>query len=1058
MLKNWLKILLALSLCFIMLSSAYGQKIKFKVFDIENGLPNNFINTIDQDKNGYLWIGTSEGLAKYNGLNIEQFKTKDGLSDDFISVTYIDNQGTMWLGHSNGNVSYYNKGRFDTIGSGLNTIITGITEDNVGNKWISTQTEGIYRIEEETHTVKVYEMPNNIISSIVCLETNIILIGTNNGLYKRKIINNNLSKIESVNGFPSFNVTSIIKKNNKSGVWVTTSEAGLYNLSISDDNKITVFKVGDNIGLNLENVQSVFEDNEQNLWVSTFGLGICKLNYSLDKKDFIDIKFYNEENGLISNYVKTIFQDRESNIWIGTYGFGLAQKMEESFLFYSFDENVYSNNIFSIIIDKKQFLWLGTAEGLMQIDLRTEKVLEFYNADNRFINDIVTSLCFDNSGNLYVGTSKNGLYYFNTEEKEFEKIIIGGDALSNMINKIAIDNDTIWAATNGGIIKLHKNLISVTNTTNGLKHNVVNDLCFNKTKDKLYFASSITNMVSFIQKDSVISTPIGSAYDLYEFISVDIDENGSLWLATTDYGIIRWDSLVAVKLSPDMGLKSNYCYNIIVDNQNNIWVSHRGGLSVVMQENEEIKTYGINDGISSNLNKNSAFLDNKGNLWFGTNNGLIKHVPENREKTNIPPILNINSIKINNKEVDFSKMIKLKYGTYQFVFNFTGISLKDPQGVTYKYMLEGHDPSFISSNTNKNIVYNNLTDGDFYFKIYTCNSEGICTEKPVVVNIFIDKPFWRKTWVIITFIVLIIIITFFLVYTRFNQLKKRKLWLEDELWKRTSEIVAQKHELEVKNQNITDSLEYALSIQRSILPNKSYVQKYFPDSFIFYKPKDIVSGDFYRFDIIPNKNKFLFFCADCTGHGIPGAFMSMIGNTLIKDIITQQNYKHIGDILNKLNTSLLEVFIESDKDKRNDGMDISICEIDKENNKLNVSSANRTFVTVINNKITWHKGSRSVIGGHIRSSRNFETITFDIEKGDIIYMFTDGYVDQFGGKSKKKFKTHNFKKLISEIYMLPMEEQFKQIIETHEKWILDYGSTDETIGQIDDILVLGIKI
>ncbi|MFH2142893.1 MAG: two-component regulator propeller domain-containing protein [Bacteroidota bacterium] len=1040
-----------------MYSTANSQKIKFRIFDIESGLPNNFINSINQDKNGYLWIGTSEGLTRYNGLNFDQFKTIDGLSDDFISATFIDKKGIIWFGHSDGNVSIYKSGKFKTIVSGLSTIITGITEDNTGNKWIATQTEGVYRIDKETYAVEIFEIPDQIISSIVCLKNNKILFGTNNGLFESNIVGNKLTEIKPVIDFPAFNVTSVIKKNNQNGVWATTSEAGLYALSISNNGKITTAKVGDNIGLSLENAQSVFEDNEQNLWVSTFGTGICKLSYSSESEKFIDIKFYNEENGLISNYVKTIFQDREDNIWIGTYGFGLAQRMKESFLFYSFDENKYSNNIFSILIDNKDYLWLGTANGLLQMDLRTEKIIEFYNSNNKFINDNVTALCSDTSGNIYIGTSRNGIYYFKTEDKEFEKIEIGGDALMKMINKLEIYNDTIWAATNGGVLKIHKKLISVINTSNGLNHNVVNDLAFDETMSKLYVAS-ISNMFTYIFKDSVINKPIGSANDLYEFVSVDIDNNGSKWLATAEYGIINWDTLLAVNFTTDMGLKSNYCYFIISDNQNNIWVGHRGGLSVLVQDNNEIKTYGINDGISSNLNKNAAFLDQKGNLWFGTNKGLIKHIPETRKKITISPTLNMVSVKINNREYDFSEKIKMKYGNYQFLFNFIGISLKDPLGVTYRYKLEGYDPDYITTNSNKNIIYNNLTDGDYVFKIFACNSEGICTKQPVTVHILIDKPFWKKTWVILSIIFIIVFVTFLIVYARFRNLKRRERLLENELQKRTKEIIEKNEELNDKNKSITDSILYAESLQTAILPDINLIQTYFPESFIFYKPKDIVSGDFYRFEKIKDENKFLIFCSDCTGHGVPAAFMSMIGHTLIKDITSSKTYNHTGEILNQLNIEIRKILRHNPSYKRDDGMDIVVCEIDFDNNKIAFSSAQRPIVLFKNNKLIWQKGSQFSIGGGRDVQSPFEEISFKLDKNDTIYLFTDGYIDQFGGPDGKKFKSSGFRKLLSDIYDLPMSEQENIIKETFNNWMSIRSEDENFFDQTDDILIIGIKI
>jgi serine phosphatase RsbU (regulator of sigma subunit) len=292
-------------------------------------------------------------------------------------------------------------------------------------------------------------------------------------------------------------------------------------------------------------------------------------------------------------------------------------------------------------------------------------------------------------------------------------------------------------------------------------------------------------------------------------------------------------------------------------------------------------------------------------------------------------------------------------------------------------------------------------------------------------------------------------------YIKIRERKQKQLqeYLETELAARTKEVVEQKEVIEIKNRDITDSINYAKRIQTSMLPPVKRLQQFFSGCFVFYHPRDIVSGDFYWFDQI-NENKFVVVCADSTGHGVPGAFMSMIGSTLIKDICTRENGNSPSSVLRVLDCELRNTLNQNidDGSNANDGMDIIVCEIDLKTHYMRFASAMRPMIIYKNGEEVFIKGSRNSVGGHYDKEDNiFEDEGIQLSKGDIIYMFSDGYSDQFGGPMGKKFKMVRLKNLLLDIHQKPMEEQFTHVKNTFNLWMENYE-------QVDDVLFMGIKI
>ena len=281
---------------------------------------------------------------------------------------------------------------------------------------------------------------------------------------------------------------------------------------------------------------------------------------------------------------------------------------------------------------------------------------------------------------------------------------------------------------------------------------------------------------------------------------------------------------------------------------------------------------------------------------------------------------------------------------------------------------------------------------------------------------------------------LLVLIFSIVIFNRLRITKKQKLIIEN-----------QKHIVEEKNQEITDSIQYAKRIQNAILPPNKIVEEALPNSFILYKPKDIVAGDFYWLE--HQKDQVLFAAADCTGHGVPGAMVSVICNNALNRSVREHKLTAPGEILNKTREIVIQEFEKSDEEVQ-DGMDIALCSLSEK--KLQYAGAHNPLWIIRNNEILETKANKQPIG-QFDNPQPYTTHTFDLQKGDTIYIFSDGYVDQFGGEKGKKFKAKAFKDLLISIQNQKMEEQKMIIDNAFETWKGD-------LEQIDDVCVIGVRV
>ena len=267
---------------------------------------------------------------------------------------------------------------------------------------------------------------------------------------------------------------------------------------------------------------------------------------------------------------------------------------------------------------------------------------------------------------------------------------------------------------------------------------------------------------------------------------------------------------------------------------------------------------------------------------------------------------------------------------------------------------------------------------------------------------------------------------------------------------RSEQIENQRDEIAKKNKDITDSIEYASKIQNAVLPSEDITVDIMPDHFILFRPRDIVSGDFYW---INQKDGMLYIiAADCTGHGVPGAFMSMLGVSLLNEIVNKHHVNQANEVLNALRDEVKRTLKQTGKEgEAKDGMDMALALVDMKNMKMQFAGAYNPLYLFRDGELHQYKADRMPIGIYIKEKDSFTNHEIDLKPGDTFYLFSDGYQDQFGGEDGSKFKTKRLKELLTSMQDKTMEEQRKILDTTLDEWRGNYE-------QLDDIILIGVRL
>jgi PAS domain S-box-containing protein len=1048
-----------------------------------NGLNHNSILCLREDEKGRMWIGTTRGINIFNGNGFIHFTGANEIEYKSVQCLFEDIEGMMWIGTSTGAFVYDGAG-FTSLSKKEGLIsnnVRAIAGNDKNDMWIAT-TEGVDRFDGEgfTRYTDLEGLSNTNVSSLLFDDQKQLWIGTLGG--GANLIGDygflHFHSQEELN----FSVQSLSQDRN-GNIWIGTSRNGAI---IFDGDNFRAF--GPEEGLSSDEVTCLVEDNEGRKWIGSRTSGI-------DVYDGRKCFSYTTKHGLKDDHIQCMIKDKKNNIWIGTYNGGINVFNEKGFTYYDSFGGLSNDHINALYEDKKGNVWIGTFGG--GVNVFNGKGFTQYTTAEGLSNNIITDFVEDNSGRMWIGTLGGGLCLF--DGKGFTYFTTNDGLCDNNISSLVKDSlGRVWAGTGRGLNCFVPKGDSLFTVLNYKKRQGLCDLYFNKAalydqKGKLWwgtgdvltsyqapattdpsFPLTYVTEVDVMGKQMTWTTPymnsdtlflgsdtirwperdtfflhdqlnadtnqfarsgiyysgINKPYQLPENLSLPYDQN---WV-TFHFTGIRFKDIETLryrymleglenKLNPMT--ESNeadyrnlepgkYTFKVFGRCRNAVW-------SVASEFSFEIRrpwwhttvayvaylligfgsAFGIMRWRTSSLLKSKRKLEN----IVAERTAEIKKQNEELERLSIVASETDNIILI----MDPAGRVEWVNSSFERI---CGISLNELK------QLKGETIFEISQNKNIRQI------------IKECIREKRSASFEALHFSPDKKPVWLSSMLTPIFDENDNLKKLVIIDTDITERKNAEEWIRQ------------------KNTDITDSITYAKKIQEAILPKREEILALIPESFVLYKPRDIVSGDFYWFS--ETDNSLIIAVADCTGHGVPGAFMSMIGNSLLHKIVNDKKINDPGEILKILDEEIIKALKQKEAAENSDGMDIVVLEIDKINRTLRSSSANRPVYLIRNKKLWDVPGNKFPIGGYSSKDKTFKTHIESIQTGDTLYLFSDGYADQFGGKDQKKFKTRQLKETLLAIQHNSMEQQGELLDKTIKEW---QGTND----QVDDILVVGLR-
>lgn len=836
------------------LSKVGAQSFYFRHYQVENGLSHNTVTSSVQDREGFMWFGTKDGLNRFDGYSFKIFRNTPedttSIGNNFIQNLY-DMNGILWVG-TDGGLYKYNAQleNFSPLGPTLNKTIRGITSDRDGNLWfIAGYT--LCKLQVDSHQLFEYDTDKFFYATSVCstpsgtiwvstrdghlnkydpkhdhfskndvflhssetathwiekiysTNENIIYIGTQSqGV---KVFHPDLRNYSDLKIYDTENSALFVRdfvKSNGYEIWIAT-ESGVYIYNTKNSTFKNLTKGYNNpYSLSDNAIYTLCTDREGGVWAGTYfgGINYYQKQYTPFEKYFPKIG----ENSISGNAVREICPDTLGNLWIGTEDAGLNKFNPKTGEFTNYmptgkPDGLSHYNIHGLLAIGHE-LWIGTFHhGLDVMDIRTGKVTRHYSASNGpggLQSDFIYSIVLTASHELVVGTS-NGLYKYDKKNDNFIIIPTYPATYEYTVCIIEDHSAIIWAGTyNGGVYYVDP-----------------------KAKKKGYFSNDPEN------SKSLSSNCINSIFE---------DSRQNIWFATNRglSKLNRQDSTFE-RITIENGLPSNVVYRIEEDNSHKLWVSTSKGLVNFDPATKSMRIFTTANGLlSDQFNYNSSYKSPSGNMYFGSVKGMIRFNPSDFKINNYIPPIHITGIQVNNKELEVNinksplsksithtTQITLGYNQSSFSLDFAALSYTAPKTSEYEYKMEGLEDDWTYLKTNRKVYFTELAPGHYTFKVKASNSSGIWNQQATSLKIHILPPYWASPWAYAIYTILVILIFYFglrFYHRQTEEINKRKINIlenkkEKEIYEAKIEFFTNvAHEIRTPLTLITSPLEKVL--------------------------------------------------------------------------------------------------------------------------------------------------------------------------------------------------------------------------------------------------------
>lgn len=695
-------------------------------------------------KDGFIWLGTNEGLFRFDGLTFEAFPLKDSIGTSEISALFEDAKGQIWVGFENGAIAQ-KIGNSDLqlwdIEEGQPKVpITGFEEEDSGRLWIATYGEGLYCYQN--NRLYNFNLDDGLLGNdLYCLarnRDNEIWVGTDRGINICAISDRGdktISAIMRKDGLPDDIIRTLLFDEH-GDCWVGTYDQGIARVSVSTHDIETISSP---IALGPVRSLALFEERE--LWIGSESQGLFRYDFSTSS--FQKIYFH---QGQEWGKVLDLHKDIEGNIWVlsNQQGVALANRQFE-FL----DPQV--GNVQALLEDSRRNLWVGNDQGLYRYDFVSNQYVQ--ELSDLALN--ILSLYEDKFGNIWIGTFGDGIYCYHPTQKTVRHIS-EADGLSNG-SVLSIDgiNGHVWMATLGGVTELayKKDVMlggSLAFTNYSQNSNLGTNFIYKvfiDSKERTWFCTDGKG-ISVWENGGITNYSEANGEPLQAVYSITEDHRGHIWFSTAKHGIYEFNDTSFNHLTVKEGIRDLEISSLITDENSNILLVHPTGIDILNPLTRHLIYYddevGVN-AIEPNLNAVARGAD--GVLWIGTQNRIIRYTAL-KEELSIHPRTQLLGVSAFLESLPFDAHNRFAYDQNSLVFDYVGLWYSDPLSVKYRYQLENFDQDWISSRDRK-ATYSNLPPGTYTFKVMSTENEAF-DQEPVVSYAFeIVPPLWQRWWVIL---------------------------------------------------------------------------------------------------------------------------------------------------------------------------------------------------------------------------------------------------------------------------------------------------------------------
>ena len=1020
-----------------------------KTWTLREGLPNLGILDIIQDKDGFIWVGTYGGVVRFDGVYFENFATLFPQHKLVYSNISQATDGKIWLGSGNG-VFYFENGKFTKMkGKGdFTPYIESFLNQKDGTLWLGTRSEGVYTYKNGRIT-KVKGMPileKAYVSDIVQGKNNQVWFSSPQvGVFLKD--GDKVRLFSEEEGLKAKIINGLYYDADQDRLWVGSNKG----LDIIANNKVTSVPV-------LEGIDCIHINFYQgNYYIST-ALGLYVLNA---KGEVVDKFAFKKSPQLVASRF-----DREGNLWLAGYRSGLSKLTPKKFNEYSQANGLDGNAVNALLEITPDSVLL--ANDLGTIFNVTPSGIKVHPLTSITKNQRIRDLYKDTEENIWVSTY-NGVYKFTKGKVTNYELFDVKNQLTNNSTRFTVGDSrgNLWIGSRTGLFKRDSTgKFTVYTKNNNLSNDFILRVFENPATHNLWIGTA-GGGINLLKPDGTIEQMLAKHGKNYNVVfNFHQTKDGAIWIAHNG-GLSRYHKGEFKTIPNLFALENSNMFEIAEDNQGYFWLSTGEGIIQVnikeltqcfVQNKKEVKfqLFDDSDGIlnSSTTANANALKDSKGFLWIPMVFGVVKVDPNNIPKNTLKPPVYITKIKIDGK-VQYGPFVNLNIPreSKRIQIDYTALSFQATEKVQFKCKLEGYDDDWVDMGGKRFIEYTNLSPGSYTFRVIASNNDGVWNEQGDRLE-FTIKPAFYETSLFYVIIALVLLGLIYLLFRfRTNQIRARNRELQNQVAVRTRQIQEKMEELEIQKKHISDSINYAQRIQAAMLPTDKVLTDALPKHFIFFKPRDVVSGDFYWLsDVRTGDNKVVLAAIDCTGHGVPGAFMSMVANDMLTYIVNEKKVSHADEILTLLHKEIRRALNQKET-KNRDGMDMALVVINPYSQMLEFAGARNPLVYIKQGEIHTIKGNKMPIGGDQREKeRVFTRHEIPLEGIEAFYLFSDGFQDQFGGPKGQKFMIKRFRKLLLDHYTKPMETQKQVLAEALDSWMQESQQS-----QIDDILVIGVK-